>query len=284
MKTSPDSAAGMLKRNKSWPLSRQEDQNNQPKLTERQRMDAAYWFGFGGVPAEWIARDLGVHRSVVIRWTMKLKTKLPEGYVPALPEPQMPKGLRGDALKHQLRSLKSWETRKQTGVKRSDASTYDTTSQVPVPDETVARTPTPIPVTDEERLAARARLAAGLTLPMGIRAAVTLTVQKAGIHATQLERNGWRAEPVSTSTGYAYVEVRDLAVRIHPVIARLRTPEDVKDWHIAHPEHGLIDRVPTAPEHIRATHTHRRPSRGMYPPLASLQAMTGKWRTHDADY
>lgn len=266
---------------KRWPMARPAA-DNQPKLTETQRMDAAYWHVRGGVPAEWIARDLGVHRSVVVRWSMKLRQRIPEGYIPELPEPVNPAPSRfhpnPDAA-HVRRALAAAASRRINGIKRTDASVWDTTSQVRVPDETGVLGATP-----ETKEAALALLAANLTTPPGQRSIVTLTTQKAGTHATKLEGNGWRAQIVHAATGFAYVEVRDLAVRGMPVVARLRTDEDMRLWHLAHPEHGLVGRVKGPPPLAKLGRSNFKRDGGNWPKLASTLADIGKWRTHGPDY
>lgn len=260
---------------KQWPMARPE-YDNQPKLTDRQRMDAAYWHARGGVPAEWIARALGVNRSVIVRWTMRLKHRIPEGYIPELLEPKSPAPSKfhpDPDMAASYRAHKAAESRRLNGIKRCDASVWDTTSQTGVPGGT-----------PETKAAALAMLAEGLKTTPGMRSIVTLGVQKAGTHATQLERVGWRAEIVHAATGYAYVEVRDLAVRGMPVIARLRTPEDVAAFYLAHPEHGLLGRVRGAPKGAPVGRSQPGKPQDAWPPLGSTLASTGKWRTHDADY
>lgn len=54
--------------------------------------------------------------------------------------------------------------------------------------------------------------------------------------AANLEGQGWRAEDVYLIGGLALVEVRDCHQRPHPVVAILRTPEDVDAfWHAVVP-------------------------------------------------
>ena len=53
--------------------------------------------------------------------------------------------------------------------------------------------------------------------------------------ATLLETSGWRAESVELAQGVALVEVRALAVRGMPLVATLRTEEEVDAFLRAHP-------------------------------------------------
>jgi hypothetical protein len=65
--------------------------------------------------------------------------------------------------------------------------------------------------------------------------------------ASLLERHGWRAEARPLAQGIATVEVRDLAVRGHPLLAVLRRPGEAEAW-LAARGHGLRGRVPSPPE------------------------------------
>jgi hypothetical protein len=71
----------------------------------------------------------------------------------------------------------------------------------------------------------------------------------ASTYASILEGTGWRAEAVTVINGIGLVEVRDQTIRHHPLIATLRTYEDVRAFTDAHPGHGLIGRVPTTRDH-----------------------------------
>jgi hypothetical protein len=77
-----------------------------------------------------------------------------------------------------------------------------------------------------------------------------LDALRAHAAASELERHGWRAEAVPLGQGVALVEVRDLAVRGHPLVAVLREPGQAEAWLAAH-GHGLLGRVPAAPEGVR---------------------------------
>ena len=76
-----------------------------------------------------------------------------------------------------------------------------------------------------------------------------LTNSAASTYASILEGNGWRAEAVTLIGGSGMVEVRDQTIRYHPLIATLRTHEDVRQFTDTHPGHGLIGRVPTTKDH-----------------------------------
>jgi hypothetical protein len=78
-----------------------------------------------------------------------------------------------------------------------------------------------------------------------------LSAVEANTAAALLERQGWRAEAVPLGQGVALVEVRDLAVRGHPLVAVLREPGQAEAWLTAH-GHGLRGRVPGPPEGVRA--------------------------------
>ena len=62
-----------------------------------------------------------------------------------------------------------------------------------------------------------------------------LTAFEADRIATELEAAGWRAEGVTLAQGVALVEVRDLAVRWHPLVATLRTRAEGDAFLGAHP-------------------------------------------------
>lgn len=83
----------------------------------------------------------------------------------------------------------------------------------------------------------------GLVFDPG-RPPVTLTMTEATKIATVLEDHGWRAEAILVIHGYGLVEVRDLTVRCHPLIATLRGPGDAEAFRQTH-GHGLRGRVPT---------------------------------------
>jgi uncharacterized protein (DUF433 family) len=76
-----------------------------------------------------------------------------------------------------------------------------------------------------------------------LRSAVTLDTNAAHRTVTALEKLGWRAEALTINSGVAIVEVRDLAIRSKPLIATLRTEEDVTEFFKEHPDHGLKGRV-----------------------------------------
>jgi hypothetical protein len=129
--------------------------------------------------------------------------------------------------------------------------------------------PTAFPLTAEERAAQRRRgQLAGLAKARAARAAVAarrrlgaetgwhargewrLNAIEAHAAASLLERHGWRAEGCPLGQGVALVEVRDLAVRGHPLVATLRRPGEAEAWLAAH-GHGLQGRVPAPPEGVR---------------------------------
>lgn len=76
-----------------------------------------------------------------------------------------------------------------------------------------------------------------------LRSAVTLDTNTAHRTVTELGKRGWRAEALTINSGIAIVEVRDLAIRCQPLIATLRTQEDVTEFFKEHPDHGLKGRV-----------------------------------------
>ena len=57
-----------------------------------------------------------------------------------------------------------------------------------------------------------------------------LSATEANSGAALLERHGWRAEACALGQGIALVEVRDLAVRCHPLVATLRAPGEAERW------------------------------------------------------
>jgi hypothetical protein len=69
------------------------------------------------------------------------------------------------------------------------------------------------------------------------------------VGAALLERHGWRAEACALGQGVALIEVRDLAVRGHPLVAMLRAPGEAEAW-LAENGHGLRGRVPSPPEGV----------------------------------
>lgn len=79
--------------------------------------------------------------------------------------------------------------------------------------------------------------------PRNYRSTVTLDTNTAHRTVTALEKLGWRAEALTINSGVAIVEVRDLAIRSKPLIATLRTEEDVTEFFKEHPNHGLKGRV-----------------------------------------
>jgi hypothetical protein len=79
--------------------------------------------------------------------------------------------------------------------------------------------------------------------PLNYRSTVTLDTNTAHRTVTALEKLGWRAEALTINSGIAIVEVRDLAIRCQPLIATLRTEEDVAEFFKEHPDHGLKGRV-----------------------------------------
>jgi hypothetical protein len=72
---------------------------------------------------------------------------------------------------------------------------------------------------------------------------------EANAGASLLERHGWRAEACALGQGVALIEVRDLAVRPHPLIATLRFPGEAEAW-LAARGHGLQGRVPSPPQGV----------------------------------
>jgi hypothetical protein len=72
--------------------------------------------------------------------------------------------------------------------------------------------------------------------------------------AAELEAAGWRAEGINLAQGIALVEVRDLAVRWHPLVATLRTRPDAEAWR------GAPSRPPV-PCGMAAVRTSRRDSK-----------------------
>lgn len=74
-----------------------------------------------------------------------------------------------------------------------------------------------------------------------------LSGQEAYQLATKLERRGWRAEQVPALSGEAWVTVRDLAVRGHPVVATIRTTAEARRFLAEHPAHGLKGRLAAPP-------------------------------------
>jgi hypothetical protein len=77
-----------------------------------------------------------------------------------------------------------------------------------------------------------------------------LNAVEANAAASLLERHGWRAEACALGQGVALVEVRDLAVRGHPLIATLRAPGEAERW-LRERGHGLRGRVPSLPEGVQ---------------------------------
>jgi hypothetical protein len=77
-----------------------------------------------------------------------------------------------------------------------------------------------------------------------------LSATEANAGAALLERHGWRAEACALAQGVALVEVRDLAVRGHPLVATLRAPGDAERW-LREQGHGLRGRVPSPPDGAR---------------------------------
>jgi hypothetical protein len=77
-----------------------------------------------------------------------------------------------------------------------------------------------------------------------------LNAVEANAAAGLLERHGWRAEACALGQGVALVEVRDLAVRGHPLLATLRAPGEAERW-LQERGHGLRGRVPGPPEGVR---------------------------------
>ena len=61
-----------------------------------------------------------------------------------------------------------------------------------------------------------------------------LTGAEATRVAGALEAAGWRAEGISLAQGVALVEVRDPAVRSHPLVATLRASGEAEAWLRAH--------------------------------------------------
>ena len=76
-----------------------------------------------------------------------------------------------------------------------------------------------------------------------------LNASEADRLATLLEANGWRAEAINLAQGVALVEVRDLAVRGHPLVAVLRVLGEGERF-LAARGHGLRGRVPAPPEGV----------------------------------
>jgi hypothetical protein len=98
-------------------------------------------------------------------------------------------------------------------------------------------------------LAARRRLGAETGWHAPRRPQERLNAIEANAGASLLERHGWRAESCSLGQGVALVEVRDLAVRPHPLVATLRFPGEAERWLAAH-GHGLQGRVLSPPEGV----------------------------------
>jgi hypothetical protein len=74
-----------------------------------------------------------------------------------------------------------------------------------------------------------------------------LNASEADRLATLLEANGWRAEAINLAQGVALVEVRDLAVRGHPLVAVFRRLGEGEAW-VRERGHGLRGRIPAPPE------------------------------------
>jgi hypothetical protein len=83
-----------------------------------------------------------------------------------------------------------------------------------------------------------------------------LTAAEATRIAGELEAAGWRAEGVHLAQGVALVEVRDPAVRRHPLVATLRAPGEAEAWRRAH-GHGRRGRGPRPPEEGTAVRAFR---------------------------
>jgi hypothetical protein len=84
---------------------------------------------------------------------------------------------------------------------------------------------------------ARARLRAVPLAEQPARA--RLTSQAANRYAAQLERRDWRTEGVTLCQGEAMIQVRGLSLRVHPLVATLRTFGDVARFLAEHSAHGL---------------------------------------------
>jgi hypothetical protein len=76
-----------------------------------------------------------------------------------------------------------------------------------------------------------------------------LNASEADRVAALLEANGWRAEAINLAQGVALVEVRDLAVRGHPLVAVLRVLGEGERFLTAR-GHGLRGRVLAPPEGV----------------------------------
>jgi hypothetical protein len=271
---------------KSWgpqpALARPPKRPNREKLTDTERMDAAYWHGVRGVPSSWVGYALGVHRSVVVRHASKLT--VPEGYVPTLaePGPDPTKAFRGF---NKERVKKAWDTRKLletlTGPER-DAWLAGREAERAEAEKARqrARCASATPSTwidDLARGEARALIAERLTAPpTRLSEAAALDIRDAMAKATALEGKGWRAEAAPTETGCGAIVVRDLAVRGMPVIARLRTKEDFDLFLRGYPGHGLKGRVKGPPPGAPVTpFRDRNKEDHSWPPTATMNESRG---------
>lgn len=98
-----------------------------------------------------------------------------------------------------------------------------------------------------------------------------LTVADASRIAIYLEAHGWRAESCQADFGRGYVEVRDLAVRWHPLIAVIRCKADF-DAFLPR-GHGLRGRVPVTSEH------GMKPTQERFPGHAGSRMPATDWPT-----
>lgn len=74
-----------------------------------------------------------------------------------------------------------------------------------------------------------------MALPLPTRVPARLTGQRANGVASRLEALGWRAEGINLNQGQGLVEVRALGVRGMPLVAVLRTEDDLDAFLLAWP-------------------------------------------------